>query len=74
MTLAIGDIQGCFDSLLAVLDGHMEPAAALAIGHVGNRNGATEVERGQVDPLEAMAIAKIGEAHSISEALSWLES
>jgi membrane glycosyltransferase len=29
-------------------------------------------QRGEVDPLEAMAIAKISEAHSIPEALSWL--
>lgn len=31
-----------------------------------------ERQRGQVDPLEAMAIAKISEARSIPEALSWL--
>ncbi len=37
-------------SLLAVLDGQMEAAAALSMGHVGNRNGVTEVERGRVSP------------------------
>ncbi len=49
-------------SLLAVLDGHMEPAAALAIGHVGNRNGATEVERGQVDPRIVQELVRRGHA------------
>lgn len=37
-------------SLLAVLDGGMDPAAALTLGHVGNRNGTTEVELGRVSP------------------------
>jgi gamma-glutamyltranspeptidase/glutathione hydrolase len=37
-------------SLLAVLDGGMDPAAALNLGHLGNRNGATEVELGRVSP------------------------
>jgi gamma-glutamyltranspeptidase/glutathione hydrolase len=37
-------------SLLAVLDGGMDPAAVLNLGHVGNRNGATEVELGRVSP------------------------
>jgi gamma-glutamyltranspeptidase/glutathione hydrolase len=35
-------------SLLAVLDGKLDPAAALALGHVGNRNGVTEVEQGRI--------------------------
>jgi gamma-glutamyltranspeptidase/glutathione hydrolase len=35
-------------TLQAVLDGRMEAAAALSLGHVGNRNGVTEVERGRV--------------------------
>lgn len=36
-------------TLQALLDGGMEPMAALAMGHAGNRNGATlEVERGRV--------------------------
>ena len=35
-------------TLVALLDGNLEPAAALALPHAGNRNGATEVERGRV--------------------------
>jgi gamma-glutamyltranspeptidase/glutathione hydrolase len=31
-----------------LLDGRLEPANALALPHVGNRNGATEIERGRV--------------------------
>ena len=34
--------------------------------------GSGERQRGEVEPLEAMAIAKISEARSIPEALSWL--
>jgi gamma-glutamyltranspeptidase/glutathione hydrolase len=36
-------------TLLALLDGDMEVAAALQLGHVGNRNGDTEVELDRVD-------------------------
>ncbi len=35
-------------TLVTLLDGKHEPAAALALPHAGNRNGATEVERGRV--------------------------
>ena len=35
-------------TLVALLDGRLDPAAALALPHVGNRNGATEIERGRV--------------------------
>jgi gamma-glutamyltranspeptidase/glutathione hydrolase len=35
-------------TLVALLDGKREPAAALALPHAGNRNGATEIERGRV--------------------------
>jgi gamma-glutamyltranspeptidase/glutathione hydrolase len=35
-------------TLVALLDGKLEPAAALALPHAGNRNGATEIERGRV--------------------------
>jgi gamma-glutamyltranspeptidase/glutathione hydrolase len=31
-----------------LLDGRLAPAEALALPHVGNRNGATEIERGRV--------------------------
>ena len=35
-------------TVVALLDGKHEPAAALAMAHAGNRNAATEVERGRV--------------------------
>lgn len=35
-------------TLASVLDGKHDPAAAVSLPHVGNRNGATEVERSQV--------------------------
>jgi gamma-glutamyltranspeptidase / glutathione hydrolase len=35
-------------TLIALLDGKHGPAAALALAHVGNRNGATEIERGRL--------------------------
>jgi gamma-glutamyltranspeptidase/glutathione hydrolase len=35
-------------SLTALLDGRLAPADAVALPHVGNRNGATEIERGRV--------------------------
>jgi gamma-glutamyltranspeptidase/glutathione hydrolase len=35
-------------TLVALLDGKREPVVALALPHAGNRNGATEIERGRV--------------------------
>jgi gamma-glutamyltranspeptidase / glutathione hydrolase len=35
-------------TLIALLDAKHEPAAALAMAHAGNRNAATEIERGRV--------------------------
>ena len=35
-------------ALSALLDGGLEPSAVLALPHVGNRNGATELEKGTV--------------------------
>lgn len=46
--------------------------AELRTDHIRLVEPAGERQRGEVDPLEAMAIAKISEARSISEALSWL--
>jgi membrane glycosyltransferase len=46
--------------------------AELRTDHIRLAEPAGERQRGEVDPLEAMAIAKISEARSISEALSWL--
>jgi membrane glycosyltransferase len=46
--------------------------AELRTDHIRLVEPSGERQRGQVDPLEAMALAKIGEARSIPEALSWL--
>jgi gamma-glutamyltranspeptidase/glutathione hydrolase len=47
-------------SLLALLDGGMDPAAVLALGHVGNRNGVTEVEQGRIGQGLARELALRG--------------
>ena len=47
-------------TLLALLDGDMEVAAALQLGHVGNRNGATEVELGRVDAVTRRELEALG--------------
>ncbi len=59
-------------TLLALLDGGMEPAAALAIGHVGNRNGATEVERGQISDALVRELEMRGHAIQRTEMTSGL--
>ena len=46
--------------------------ADLRTDHIRLVEPSGERQRGEVEPLEAMAIAKISEARSISEALSWL--
>lgn len=46
--------------------------ASLRSSHLRLVEASGARQRGEVDPLEAMAIAKIGEARSIPEALSWL--
>ena len=50
-------------TLIALLDGRQEPAAALALPHVGNRNGVTEIERGRVP--EALALELEGRGHVV---------
>lgn len=35
-------------ALLSLLDGDLDPATALSLGHVGNRNGTTELEKDHV--------------------------
>lgn len=47
-------------SLTALLDGRLAPADALALPHVGNRNGATEIERGRVDDSLARELERRG--------------
>jgi gamma-glutamyltranspeptidase/glutathione hydrolase len=52
-------------SLVALLDGRQEPAAAVALAHAGNRNGATELERGR--GLEALASELERRGHSVQQ-------
>ncbi|MCX7167980.1 MAG: gamma-glutamyltransferase [Rhodocyclales bacterium] len=47
-------------TLVALLDGRQEPAAAVALPHVGNRNGATEIERGRVPEALALELERRG--------------
>ena len=49
-------------TLIALLDGHQQPATALALPHVGNRNGATEIERGRVTEATALELERRGHA------------
>jgi gamma-glutamyltranspeptidase/glutathione hydrolase len=53
-------------TLVALLDAGQEPAAALALPHVGNRNGATEIERGRVPDALAAELEKRG--HTLQRA------
>jgi gamma-glutamyltranspeptidase/glutathione hydrolase len=59
-------------ALVALLDGRQEPAAALALPHVGNRNGVTEVERGRVSDALAMELERRGHAVQRSDMTSGL--
>ncbi|MCX7155177.1 MAG: gamma-glutamyltransferase [Rhodocyclales bacterium] len=47
-------------TLVALLDGRQDPAAVLALPHVGNRNGATEIERGRVPEALALELERRG--------------
>jgi gamma-glutamyltranspeptidase/glutathione hydrolase len=47
-------------TLVALLDRAQAPAAALALPHVGNRNGATEIERGRVPDAVATELERRG--------------
>jgi gamma-glutamyltranspeptidase/glutathione hydrolase len=47
-------------SLTALLDGRLAPAEALALPHVGNRNGVTEIERGRVADALATELERRG--------------
>ena len=49
-------------TLVALLDGRQDPAAALALPHVGNRNGVTEIERGGASDVMALELEKRGHA------------
>ena len=47
-------------TLVALLGGRQDPAAAVALPHVGNRNGATEIERGRVPEALALELERRG--------------
>ncbi|MBI5901032.1 MAG: gamma-glutamyltransferase [Rhodocyclales bacterium] len=47
-------------TLMALLDGDMDAADALQLGHVGNRNGATEVELGRFDAATRRELELLG--------------
>ncbi|MDO8787804.1 MAG: gamma-glutamyltransferase [Sulfuritalea sp.] len=47
-------------TLVALLDGWWEPAAAVSLPHVGNRNGETEIERGRVPEELALELERRG--------------
>jgi gamma-glutamyltranspeptidase/glutathione hydrolase len=47
-------------TLVALLDGRLDPADAVALPHVGNRNGATEIERGRVPDALALELERRG--------------
>ncbi len=59
-------------TLLGVLDDGMEPAAALSLGHVGNRNGATELEKGRVAPELVRELERRGHAVQMLDMTSGL--
>ncbi|MDP2821601.1 MAG: gamma-glutamyltransferase [Sulfuritalea sp.] len=50
-------------TLVALLEGRRDPAAAVSMPHVGNRNGATEIERGRVSETLALELERRG--HSV---------
>ncbi|MDP1732979.1 MAG: gamma-glutamyltransferase [Sulfuritalea sp.] len=47
-------------TLVALLDGGQDPALAVSLPHIGNRNGATEIERGRVPEALALELERRG--------------
>jgi len=47
-------------TLVALLDGGLDPAKAISLPHVGNRNGATEIELGRVPGELALELERRG--------------
>jgi gamma-glutamyltranspeptidase/glutathione hydrolase len=47
-------------TIVSVLDGGLDPASAIAMPHVGNRNGATEIERGRFPEVVAQELERRG--------------
>ena len=59
-------------TLVALLDGGQDPAAAISLPHVGNRNGATEIERGRVPEALALELERRGHRVQRSDMTSGL--
>lgn len=59
-------------TLVALLDGRTDPAAVLALPHVGNRNGATEIERGRIPDALAQELERRGHVVQRSDMTSGL--
>ncbi len=59
-------------SLMALLDGNMDVAEALQLGHVGNRNGATEIELGRVDAMTRRELEALGHRLQVLDMTSGL--
>ena len=59
-------------TLIAVLDGAQSPADAVALPHVGNRNGVTEIERGRVPDVVAADLERRGHVLQRSDMTSGL--
>ena len=59
-------------TLIALLDGGQDPAEALALPHVGNRNGVTEIERGRVSQALALELERRGHVLQRSDMTSGL--
>jgi gamma-glutamyltranspeptidase/glutathione hydrolase len=53
-------------TLAALLDGGLDPVAAVSLPHVGNRNGVTEIERGRVSEVLALELERRG--HTLQRA------
>ncbi len=53
-------------TLAALLDGGLDPVAAVSLPHVGNRNGVTEIERGLVPEVLALELERRG--HTLQRA------
>ena len=47
-------------TLVVLLDGGLDPAMAVSLPHVGNRNGLTEIERGRVSEALALELERRG--------------
>lgn len=47
-------------TIVSVLDGGLDPASAVAVPHVGNRNGVTEIERGRFPEDVAQELERRG--------------